>query len=199
MRTYLLNVVLWSAFLTIAAAGVAWAHVEVSPTEVTPGSAERFTVDVAGEKEVPAIEVRLEVPQGFEVTEVSSPSGWEGRLEDGSLVWSGGELAQDRAAEFAFDARAPEEEGEFVWNGFVTYADESIVEWTGFPNSENPASVVAVGSGGSGAGGHDDDHSAGAESAKMPDTGGPNPVFFYGIAGLVLLATGLALLRKNLS
>lgn len=199
MRTYWPKVTALSALLTLIVAGAAWAHVEVSPTGVSPGSSERFTVDVAGEKSVPAIEVRLEIPKGFEVTDVRAPAGWQGQLEDGSVVWDGGELAEDRAAEFTFDARTPEEEGEYAWKGFVTYRDDSVVEWTGPPSSERPASVVTVGSGDSqtAGSGSEDHHGTGAKAAEMPDTGGVNPAILYVFAALTIITAGLVLLRKS--
>lgn len=177
------------AVMTLAAAGTAWAHVEVSPTEVSPGDTEEFTVDVAGEKSVPAVEVRLEVPEGFEVTDVGAASGWEGELRGGSIVWSGGEIAEDRAAQFTFEARAPEEGGEFAWKGFVTYDDGSVVEWTGAPDSERPASVVSVGAGGAQTSG-----SGLPDGAQVPDTGGMSPVLV--LAGVLALAAGFALRRR---
>jgi uncharacterized protein YcnI len=82
-----------SVFLSLALAGVAWAHAEISPGEVPAGASEEFTLSVAQELDVPTTEVRMEVPDGFEVTEVGAPSGWQGNLEDGSVVWSGGQIA----------------------------------------------------------------------------------------------------------
>ncbi len=175
--------------MTLAAAGTAWAHVEVSPTEVSPGGTEEFTVDVAGEKSVPAVEVRLEVPEGFEVTDVGAASGWQGELRDGSIVWSGGKLAEDRAVQFTFEARAPEEGGESVWNGFVTYDDGDVIEWNGAPGSERPASVVTVGSGGAQTSG-----SGLPEGAQVPETGGMSPALV--LAGVLALVAGLALRHR---
>ena len=59
----------------------------------------------------PTTEVRLEVPEGFEVTNVSSPSGWQGNLSGRSIVWSGGEISPDEIQEFAFEARTPRKLG----------------------------------------------------------------------------------------
>lgn len=194
MVVNLLKTATLCAVMMLAAAGTAWAHVEVSPTEVSPGGTEEFTVDVAGEKSVPAVEVRLEVPEGFEVTDVGAASGWEGELRDGSIVWSGGEIAEDRAAKFTFEARAPEEGGEFAWKGFVTYDDGSVIEWTGAPGSERPASVVSVGAGGAQAGGSGDEDHHGAEDAEIPETGGMSPALV--LMGVLALAAGLELRRK---
>ena len=112
------------------------------------------------ELDVPTTEVRLEVPEGFEVTNVSSPSGWQGNLSGRSIVWSGGEISPDEIQEFAFEARTPEEAGEFRWRAFQTYEDGTVVEWTGAEDSEEPAPVVNVTSAG-GASGMKDEHQHG--------------------------------------
>lgn len=154
--------------------------------------------------------MRLEVPDGFEVTEVSSPSGWSGELRGGSVVWSGGEISEDRIAEFPFDARAPEEAGEFAWRGFVTYEGGEVVEWTGEPDSEGPAAVVAVASDGqtgdSGGEGHHGGEGAaedGSEEghhgseADLPETGGMSPVLALGAAGVLVLVSAGAVRRGS--
>ena len=201
-----------AALVMLAAAGTAWAHVEVSPAEVRPGSAEEFVVEVGGEKSEPAVEVRLEVPDDFEVTDVSSPSGWSGEIRGGSVVWSGGEIAEDRIAEFPFEARSPDEAGEFAWKGFVTYGGGDVVAWTGGPDSERPASVVTVasGSGQTGdAGGEDHDEQGGAAAAEageshhgseeggLPETGGPAPVLALGTAAVLVLVSAMAVRRAS--
>ena len=200
MRKHWFKVTIVSALLTFGMAGAAFAHVEVSPTEVRPGASEEFAVDVAGEKAVPAVEVRLEIPEGFEVTDVGAPSGWQGSVEGGSIVWSGGELAQDRGIQFPFQAQAPDETDETTWNGFVTYQDDSVIEWNGPPDSERPASVVQVGSGGAQAGGEghhgggEDDE--GAEAEQMPDTGGISTSLLLGL--VALLGVGALLTVRSL-
>ncbi|QIN81019.1 DUF1775 domain-containing protein (plasmid) [Rubrobacter marinus] len=180
------------AVLVLGVAGTAFAHVEVSPTEVPAGGSEEFTLEAAGEKEVPATEVRLEVPEGFRVTSVPETPGWQSGQEGNSIVWSGGRIDPDEVGEFVFEAEAPATAGETTWNGFVTYEDGSVVEWTGPPDSETPASVVEVVSGPSASdepGGetaaHEDDHTAGAAAEGLPDSGGIQPAILL----LLLLAT----------
>lgn len=46
-------------------------------------------MEAVGEKDVPAVEVKVRVPEGFEVTGIRAPSGWQGKLEDGSLSMVG--------------------------------------------------------------------------------------------------------------
>lgn len=209
MRSIPLRVLALSMFLTLAAAGAAWAHSEVSPGEVPADSSVKFTATVPGEKEgVPIVEERVEAPQGFEVTSVSSPSGWRGEVDGNSVVWTGGEINLNEEQEFTFEARTPQEPGEYTFRLFDTYENGSVSRWTGPEDSEHPASVVEVVSGGSQgedsshAGSHEEggDHHGGAtEGEEIPDTGGMNPLLLYGvfcIGALALMAVGLVLLRS---
>jgi uncharacterized protein YcnI len=84
-----------TAILTLTLGSVAQTHTTVSPEQAPAGSAETFTVSTSGEMEIPIVEERVEVPQGFEVTSVDSPDGWQGSVEGGSVVWAGGELPED--------------------------------------------------------------------------------------------------------
>lgn len=214
---------LWTLLLTtclvLATAGVAWAHVEVSPEEAPADSYEKFTVSVPTEKDVPTTGVRVEVPEGFTVTGVQPLPGWQYEFErDGGVItaitWSGGEIAPEEFQEFAFQARTPEETGEFAWSAFQTYEDGSVVEWTGEPDSEEPASVVEVVPGTAQA----DEHGAGNQGGEQGQTGeqgagnqggeqqgseqqssGFTPVAAYGGLGLGVLALVVALLALRAS
>lgn len=190
--------VLITGILVFGVAGAAFAHVEVSPTEVPAGGTQEFTVEAVGEKEVPATEVRLEVPEGFRVTGVPETPGWQGGQEGGSIIWSGGEINPDEAEEFVFEAEAPAEPGATTWNGFVTYEDGSVIEWNGPPDSEKPATVVEVLSSGSASGapeetpGQDDDHAAEAASESLPESGGIHPGLLVAVLGGLALSMGVA-------
>jgi uncharacterized protein YcnI len=180
----------------------AWAHVVVSPEVVTAGDYETLTVSVPTEKEIPTTEIRVEVPEGFLLSGVQPVPGWEHTFqEDGGVVravtFSGGEIRPREFQQFLVQARAPEEPGEYPWKAIQTYEDGSVVEWTAPPDSEEPASVIEVVSGGS-------DHpqtspqppdasasqKAGGEARVLADTGGTNLAVYagFGFVGLVLSA-----------
>src|SRR5918998_2237502 len=132
----------------------AWAHVVVSPEEVAADDYETLTVSVPTEKEVPTTEIRVEVPKGFLLSGVQPVPGWEHAFEeDGGVVtavtFSGGEIRPREFQQFLVQAQAPEEPGEYPWRAIQTYEDGSVVEWVGAPESEEPASVIEVVSGGS--------------------------------------------------
>src|SRR5918997_4861865 len=132
----------------------AWAHVVVSPEEVAGGDYETLTVSVPTEKEIPTTEIRVEVPEGFLLSGVQPVPGWEHAFEEDrgvvtAVTFSGGEIRPREFQQFLVQAQAPEEPGGYPWKATQTYEDGSVVEWAGAHDSEEPASVVEVVSGGS--------------------------------------------------
>lgn len=198
MRTFLPRVALVGALLTLAVAAPAFAHVVVSPEEVTAEDYATLTVSVPTEKEVPTTKVRVEVPDGFVLSGVQPVPGWDYSFkEDGGLItavtWSGGEIKPREFQQFLLQAQAPEEPGAYPWKAIQTYEDGSVVEWVGAPDSEEPASVVEVVSGGA------EDHrsspeptdvsaeasaspKAGGQAEDLADTGGTSPAVYVGLA-----------------
>lgn len=188
--------------MTLTMASVAWAHTTVSPEQVPAGSTQTFTVSTPGEKSVPIVEERVQLPEGFEVTSVDSPNGWQGSVEGNSVVWTGGQIPEGEEQEFSFEAQTPDQAGEYQWRAFDTYEDGSVSEWIGPEDSDSPASVTEVVAGGSqaavnGSGGHGDDHGSGMHEDELPDTGGL-PLGALA-AGLVLAGLGGLLLKRRLS
>jgi uncharacterized protein YcnI len=193
----------------LAVSGPAWAHVVVSPEEVTAGDYETLTVSVPTEKEVPTTEIRVEVPKGFLLSGVQPVPGWEHAFEeDGGIVtavtFSGGEIRPREFQQFLVQAQAPEEPGEYPWKAIQTYEGGSVVEWTGPPNSEEPASlidVVSAESGGDAASskpqGDSASQGAGDEAGVLADTGGTSPVVYAGL-GVLGLALSALLTRRIL-
>jgi uncharacterized protein YcnI len=174
----------------------------VSPEKVTAGDYETLTVSVPTEKEIPTTKIRVEVPEGFLLSGVQPVPGWEHAFEeDGGVVtavtFSSGEIRPREFQQFLLQAQAPEEPGEYPWKAFQTYEDGSVVKWAGPPDSEEPASVIEVVSGGS-------EHpksnpqpseasasqKAGGEAEVLADTGGTTPAVYAGLGfvGLVLSA-----------
>lgn len=187
----------------VAMSAPALAHVVVSPEVVTAGDYETLTVSVPTEKEIPTTKIRVEVPEGFLLSGVQPVPGWEHSFEeDGGVVravtFTGGEIRPREFQQFLVQAQAPEKPGEYPWKAIQTYKDGSVVEWVGPPDSEEPASVIEVVSGGS-------EHpqsspqpseasasqkAAGGEAKVLAETGGTNPAVYAGLgfAGLVLSA-----------
>ena len=186
----------------LAASAPALAHVVVSPEEVTAGDYETLTVSVPTEKEIPTTKIRVKVPEGFLLSGVQPVPGWKHTFEeDGGVVtavtFSGGEIRPREFQQFLVQAQAPEQPGGYPWKAIQTYEDGSVVEWTGPPDAEEPASEVEVVSAGS-------EHpqsspkpskasasqKAGHEPEVLADTGGTNLAVYAGLGffGLVLSA-----------
>src|ERR671911_602982 len=133
----------------LAVSDPAWTHVVMSPEKVTAGDYETLTVSVPTEKEIPTTKIRVVVPEGFLLSGVQPVPGWEHTFEeDGGVVravtFSGGEIHPREFQQFLLQAQAPDKPGEYPWKAFQTYNDGSVVEWTGPPDSEEPASVIEV-------------------------------------------------------
>jgi uncharacterized protein YcnI len=194
----------------LAVSAPAWAHVVVSPEVVTAGDYETLTVSVPTEKEIPTTKIRVEVPEGFLLSGVQPVPGWEHTFqEDGGVVtavtFSGGEIRPQEFQQFLVQAQAPEEPGKYPWKAFQTYEDGSVVEWTGAPDSEEPASVVEVVSGGSEQSQSSPKPSeasasqkeASSDAAVLAETGGTNPAVYAGL-GFVGLVVSALLARRLL-
>lgn len=201
MQTICFRFAALSVFLTLAATGVAWAHVRVVPEEVPADSFQVLTVRVPTEKDVPTTEVRVEIPEGFTISRVKPVPDWEYELEEEAgvaraITWSGGEIGATEFQEFDIQGKTPEEPGEYPWRAFQTYEDGSVVEWVGPEDAEEPASMVTVSEG--------DPHGAasqGSNPEEVPSAGATTPVAAYGGLGLGALALVAALaallLRRN--
>src|SRR5215210_6306242 len=202
MQTTLLRLVVLTTLLTIATAGVAYAHVVVSPKEVPAGDYQKLTVSVPTEREVPTTQIRVEVPEGFEVLGVRPEPGWDYDFEEDAgiitaVTWSGGEIEPREFQEFTIQTKTPEEGGEFAWNAFQTYEGGEVVEWTGPEGSEEEASLVRV-AGGAVEAGDDAAKQKESSSEASSDTGGFTPVAAYsglGVGALALVVALVALLR----
>jgi LPXTG-motif cell wall-anchored protein len=193
----------------LAISAPALAHVVVTPEEVSAGDYETLTVSVPTEKEIPSTEIRVEVPEGFLLSGVQPVPGWEHIFqEDGGVVravtFSGGEIGPQEFQQFLLQAQAPEEPGEYPWKAFQTYEDGSVVEWTGPPDSEEPASVIEVVSGGSGDPKSSPQPSEASASQRggggaqvLAETGGTNPAVYAGL-GFLGLALAALLARRLL-
>ena len=76
-----LTLLLATCLISVVAAGVAWAHVVVHPNEAPAGSYQKFDLSVPTEKDIPTMQVQVEVPEGFTVTGVKPVPGWQAEFE----------------------------------------------------------------------------------------------------------------------
>ena len=86
-----------AALLLLLSLSTPWAHIDIEPKETIPGRWETFALNVPTETEAPAVEVELDVPEGFEVEAVGHRTDWQIALrrdERGfvrGISWSGGQ------------------------------------------------------------------------------------------------------------
>jgi uncharacterized protein YcnI len=139
----------FAAALGLAATAPAAAHVRVYPdADITKTPAcgfTKFIVRVPTEKPIATTGVRVLIPNGITVIGVQpKPGGWhaEFQTEKGRIVaisWTGGQIQPREFDEFALLAAGPLRAGVTVsWDALQTYADGSIVRWTGPPGSDTP-------------------------------------------------------------
>ena len=140
----------------------AMAHVTVQPNEALVGAFSRFVVRVPNERDDAATtKVTVELPplafvsfepkQGWKRTEkmVKFDEPIEAFGEEitegvGSVTWSGGSIGVGEFDEFGFSARMPDGEETLTFPAIQTYSSGEVVEWTGAPDSEEPAAQVNV-------------------------------------------------------
>jgi uncharacterized protein YcnI len=128
---------------------VAYAHITVWPQQSTMDASELYTVRVPTEKSVPTVAVRVEFPQDVVVSRFVATPGWTkdvtkdstGRIT--AVTWTGGQIQPDELGLFLFQARNPKG-GQVSFRAIQTYADKSVVEWTGPANDATPAPVVKL-------------------------------------------------------
>ncbi|KEO84108.1 YcnI family protein [Tumebacillus flagellatus] len=189
---------------------VASAHVTVWPKETTTGAYEKYTVRVPVEKDLNTIKVRVEFPAGVKVSTVEPIAGWDYSYEtnaDGTnkaITWTAtaGGIKKGEFIEFNFIGANPKEvgTGKLAWKAYQTYADNSVVEWTGEEGSKTPASVTTIKAAGTTETDHHDEAKntteASAPSTTTEDTKSSNTIPYI-ISGAALLLSLVGLFRKR--
>ncbi|WP_134685306.1 YcnI family copper-binding membrane protein [Brevibacillus migulae] len=209
MNRYRLFMIVLTACLFFSFSSGIYAHVSVYPKETSTNAYEKYTVRVPVEKEVSTTAVRLEFPAGVKVSTVMPAVGWsyeiakdaEGRFT--GITWKavGEGIKPHEFMEFSFVGKNPEQATSLSWKAYQTYADGSVVEWTGSPDSDKPASVTTVNPG---TGDQDHGHAAPTFSEKTgvmePEetssllTNGTLPLI---LSALALLLSLISLFRKR--
>jgi uncharacterized protein YcnI len=144
-----MRVLALAAVMLLGFPAAAFAHVEMSPDRVDPGSFSLFTVLSPDESEQPLTGLRLTVPDGMEVDAAADSPGFTTELvRDQShrivaISWQGGSLAPDHLGLFRFSASVASGETTLHLVGVQTFADGSTKVW------KTPVVEVANESGGS--------------------------------------------------
>jgi uncharacterized protein YcnI len=147
-RTPIVGALAALAVLTVGA-GVASAHIQVTPTAVAPSDPVLFTVLVPGERDTGTVKVDLKLPPGLMPFSFEDVPGWKRRVvraDDGAaerIVWTG-RAAPDGLVRFAFLAGTPEQPTTLEWKALQTYAGGYVARWIGAPDADYPAAVTEV-------------------------------------------------------
>jgi uncharacterized protein YcnI len=204
---WILTATLASALL-FATAGTASAHVTVWPKQSTTNAYEKYTVRVPVEKDQATTKVRLEFPAGVKVSTVKPVPGWNYEFEKDSegrftaITWTAtnGGIKPHEFTEFDFVGKNPAEATTLSWKAYQTYADGSVVEWTGDKDSKTPASVTVIQQSTASDDHHANDKhsqhetSAEQETASSASTNNTLPLV---LSGLALLLSAVSLFRKR--
>jgi uncharacterized protein YcnI len=150
MREHHRLAVLAAALLvSVWAAASAAAHAVMQPTASRPADLQRYTLTVPNERGVPTISVTLQVPDGIDFFLVENHPGWKTHVEkrNGRVVgvsFDGGTIPVDGYDTFHFIAKNPVQEGTIAWDVEQAYRGGEVVNWTGPPHSDTPASRTEI-------------------------------------------------------
>jgi uncharacterized protein YcnI len=139
-----------AALAALATAGVASAHAHLSPPVVLSKVSQVYTLAVPTEKSSDTTEIELTVPAGFGIDSFVPSPGWKRTVQstgsgDSAVVskvtWSGGKVPTGEDSAFSFLA-SPSSSKTYTFGVRQTYADGSIVDWSGPESSDSPAPTI---------------------------------------------------------
>jgi uncharacterized protein YcnI len=155
---------LLAALLALVLPATASGHPEVSPAVSLSGRLQLYSLAVPTEKSgATTTTVAMTVPAGFGIDSFAPPPpGWRRQIEQSGsgdravvtkVIWSGGHTPTGEDSVFQFLAQ-PATAGTYTFQVQQTYADGSLVNWSGTETSATPAStleaVKSLGGGGAG-------------------------------------------------
>jgi uncharacterized protein YcnI len=146
---------LFLGFVLSLVAGVASAHVTVSPNQVGVAKFQTFSISVPNEQSQPTVAVRLVLPEGLEHVSPTVKPGWTVALVHGEaagstepgheagevvkeIVWTGGSIPAEFRDDFTFSARVPATATTLSWKAYQTYRSGNTVAWELLPGQEQP-------------------------------------------------------------
>src|SRR5215813_10292348 len=113
----------------------AWGHSDLDPRQSIPNKWETYTLNVPTETDVPTVQVRLLVPQEFEIEMIEHSPLWQitrARDERGyirEVTWSGSSIPPQTFAEFKLLVRNPAAPGTSLWKIEQYYQDGNVTTW----------------------------------------------------------------------
>ena len=129
-------------------AGVAQAHITVSPLQSSSGSRETYTLNVPTEGSSATTSVELDVPSDVTVVEVAAPTEQyrllkaEGRVV--GIIWQV-EVPPGEGRKLVFVAQNPSSGAQIEWKVHQLFADGSRRDWVEAAGSTRPAPRTLLG------------------------------------------------------
>jgi uncharacterized protein YcnI len=139
-----------AALAALVAAGVASAHAHVSPPVVLSKVSQVYTLAVPTEKSSDTTQIEFTVPAGFGIDSFVPAPGWKRTVQqtgsgDSAVIqkvtWSGGKVPTGEDSAFSFLA-SPASSKTYTFQVRQTYADGSVVDWSGPESSDTPAPSI---------------------------------------------------------
>jgi uncharacterized protein YcnI len=128
----------------------AWAHARVSPPVTLAKALSVFTLAVPTEKSGATTQIEFTPPAGFGIDSFVPSPGWKRTVQqsgsgDAAVVtkvtWSGGSVPTGEDAAFSFLAQ-PSSAKTYTFGVRQTYADGSVVDWSGPESGDTPAPTI---------------------------------------------------------
>ena len=139
-----------SVVATVALAGPAFAHLEASPTRVSPGSTVKvsFTPE-HGCNGSPTVKLAIKLPAGVTATKPVGPKGFVGSVAGNILTFEKGSLADKARGSFAAVMTFPKTKGLLAFPAVQTCRKGSTswiaVPTAAMPEPAHPAPRIGVG------------------------------------------------------
>jgi len=139
-----------AAITALVTAGVASAHAHVSPPVALAKVSQVYTLAVPTEKSGETTQIEFTVPAGFGIDSFVPSPGWKRTVQQSGsgenavvqkVTWSGGKVPTGEDSAFSFLA-SPDSSKTYTFGVRQTYADGSVVDWSGPESSDTPAPTV---------------------------------------------------------
>jgi uncharacterized protein YcnI len=147
---------------SLAFAGSAFSHANVSPAVVLAKNAQVFALAVPAEKENAfTTQVELTPPSGFSIDSFAPAPGWKRQEQTTGtgeetvvqkVTWTGGKVPTGEDAFFQF-LGSTDAAKTYAFKVRQTYSDGSVVDWSGPESSDSPAPSIEARSSLGGGGG----------------------------------------------
>jgi uncharacterized protein YcnI len=207
-----------AGFALVAAAGPAWAHVEVEPNSAPKGSDQVLAFVVPNEEEnATTTKVVVQFPRDHPIGEaqVEAIAGWTAvvtpfkltkpiETDDGTfneavdkVTWtaSGAGIPVDGFQEFRVSVGLPDDADSLTFPTIQTYSDGTTVNWiqetpAGGPEPDDPAPVLTLTEGGES--GHTTPTTAAAHTTDTASKSDVDSAKTLGTVGIVIAVVALA-------